>query len=178
MRLGLIWIVGFALLELWLLMQLSGAIGALATILLVIVSAMAGIWLLRIEGLRTWLRAGQRLQAGQLPAEEVVEGGLLAIGALLLVLPGPISDIVGLVCVLPPTRRRLARSAVPRRMMRPFRHSGGPGFGARGFGSPGRERGSDPFDADFERLDRGPGDPRPSGSSHTTIEGEFRREDD
>lgn len=155
MRLGLLGLIGFALLELWLLMRLSAVIGATATVLLVIVTAMVGIWLLRVEGLRTWLRASQRLEAGELPAEEVVEGGLLGVGAILLVLPGPLTDLLGLICVLPPTRRWLARSAVPRRMVRPF--SGRPGSAAY----------RSPRDIPEQR------EPRRSN----TIEGEYHRED-
>lgn len=178
MRLGLLGLAGVAVLELWLLLKLSAAFGAAATVLLVIASAMVGLWLLRVEGFRTLLRASQRMEAGEIPAQEVVEGGLLAVGALMLVLPGPLSDVVGLVCVLPPSRRWLARSALPGRIMRPFDARPESRFGATSDHRDGRSaadfssRSGSPPPASTDRIVDGGGDP-----SHTTIEGEYRRED-
>lgn len=148
MRFGFWLLIGFLLLELWLLIKLGGVMGAAPTVLLVVVGAMVGLWLLRVEGLRTWLSANRKLEQGEMPAQEVIEGGLLGLGALLLFMPGLITDVLGLLFLLPPTRHWLAKSALPRRIMvvrPPF---------AGGFGpQPGRSRDSHTIEGEYRRDD-------------------------
>lgn len=97
----------FPLIELALLIQVGSAIGVLPTLLLVIGSAVLGSVLLRVAGLATAWRARERLARGELPEQEMLEGLLIAVGGGLLLLPGFISDVFGLLCLLPVTRRAL-----------------------------------------------------------------------
>ena len=90
--------------EIYLLIQVGQVIGAGWTIMLVVLTAVIGVWLLRIQGLSTLTRAQQKLQENELPAREILEGmGLLVAGALLLT-PGSFTDAVGFFLLFPPTR--------------------------------------------------------------------------
>ncbi|AFV00726.1 FxsA family protein [Simiduia agarivorans] len=97
----------FPLLELWLMIQVGGAIGALTTVLLVVFTALLGLTLLRIQGLSALLRAQARMQAGEAPVEELVQGVFLAAGGLLLLVPGFITDFLGFLCLTPGIRQGL-----------------------------------------------------------------------
>lgn len=116
MRAFLVLFLLFPLLELALLIQVGSAIGVLPTILLVIGGVVLGGVLLRVAGVATAWRARERLAQGELPEQEMLEGLLIAVGAGLLMLPGFISDALGLLCLLPVTRRalinRLRRRAI------------------------------------------------------------------
>ncbi|PTQ67972.1 FxsA family protein [Pseudomonas sp. GV071] len=95
----------FPIIELAVLIKVGSAIGVLPTLLLVIGSAVLGSVLLRVAGVATAWRARERLARGELPEQEMLEGLLIAVGGGLLLLPGFISDIFGLLCLLPFTRR-------------------------------------------------------------------------
>ncbi|MGE6791300.1 UPF0716 protein FxsA [Pseudomonas guineae] len=97
----------FPFIELAVLIQVGGAIGVLPTLLLVIGSAVLGGVLLRVAGVATAWRARERLSRGELPEQEMLEGLLIAVGGGLLLLPGFISDIFGIFCLIPFTRRLL-----------------------------------------------------------------------
>ncbi len=107
MRSALFMLLLLPVLELALLSQVGSAIGVLPTLGLIILSAVLGILLLRVAGLATAWRARERLARGELPEREMFDGLLLALGGLLLLLPGFISDIFGLLCVLPFSRHLL-----------------------------------------------------------------------
>lgn len=107
MRSALFMLLLLPVLELALLIQVGSAIGVLPTLGLIILSAVLGILLLRVAGLATAWRARERLTRGELPEREMFDGLLLALGGLLLLLPGFISDLFGLLCVLPFTRHLL-----------------------------------------------------------------------
>ncbi|MGH8355402.1 MAG: FxsA family protein [Pseudomonas sp.] len=109
MRVFLFLFLLFPLLELAVLIQVGSAIGVLPTLLLVIATAILGSVLLRVAGVATAWRARERLARGELPEEEMLEGLLIAVGGGLLLLPGFISDVFGLLCLLPFTRRLLIR---------------------------------------------------------------------
>lgn len=95
----------FPIIELAVLIKVGSAIGVLPTLLLVIGSAVLGSVLLRVAGVATAWRARERLARGELPEQEMLEGLLIAVGGGLLLLPGFISDIFGLLCLIPFTRR-------------------------------------------------------------------------
>lgn len=107
MRLFLFLLLLFPVIELAVLIQVGSAIGVLPTLLLVIGTAILGSVLLRVAGLATAWRARERLARGELPEQEMLEGLLIAVGGGLLLLPGFISDVFGLLCLLPFTRRLL-----------------------------------------------------------------------
>lgn len=140
------------ILEMWLLIEVGSAIGALPTIACVVLTAMIGAALLRQQGVSTLLRARQRLDHGELPAREMLEGMLLAVGGVLLLTPGFITDALGLVFLLRPLRNALIDAVLRRGLVQV--HPGG-------FGGPGAGRSS----------------ARQDSSAHVTIEGEYRKEE-
>lgn len=90
--------------EIYLLIQVGQVIGAGWTIFLVVLTAVIGVWLLKLQGISTLARAQQKLQENELPAREILEGmGLVVAGALLLT-PGFFTDTIGFFLLLPPTR--------------------------------------------------------------------------
>ncbi|MBX9714775.1 MAG: membrane protein FxsA [Pseudomonadaceae bacterium] len=97
----------FPLIELAVLIQVGSAIGVLPTLFLVIATAVLGSVLLRVAGIATAWRAREKLARGELPEQEVLEGLLIAVGGGLLLLPGFISDVFGVLCLIPFTRRLL-----------------------------------------------------------------------
>jgi UPF0716 protein FxsA len=90
--------------EIWLLIQVGQAIGGWQTLLLLVADSLLGAWLLRREGRRTWRAFRLALDERRVPAREVADGVLVIIGGTLLITPGFLSDIVGLLFLLPPTR--------------------------------------------------------------------------
>ena len=108
MGLRFLLLVGFTLLEWWLLIELGALWGAFTVLVIIVASALLGVRVLQLAGWRTWFDARQRLQRGESPAPELADGFLLAIAGFLLMLPGFISDAVGLVFLVGPLRRHLA----------------------------------------------------------------------
>ena len=100
------------LLELFVIIQVGSAIGALNTIGLLVVVSVVGGWLMKREGLAVIRRVQDSLHAGIVPATEVVDGFLILLGGALMLTPGFLSDVVGLGLLLPPVR------AVVRRILR------------------------------------------------------------
>jgi UPF0716 protein FxsA len=97
------------ILEMWLLIEVGSQIGALYTIGLVMLTAVIGINILRQQGFSTLNRAQSRMQQGELPGQELIEGFMLAIGGALLLTPGFITDTIGFLLLIPPTRQALVR---------------------------------------------------------------------
>ena len=157
--------------EMYLLIEVGGYIGAWPTIALVMITAMIGVTLLRIQGLSTLTRGVGRLQGGELPAREMVEGLLLAVAGALLLTPGFVTDAFGFILLTPPLRaaiaeRVLARVQVMEATAGIYTSAGGrgrPGPGA-GFGRPpgGPAGGGGALEGEYERLDDPPdSDSRP-----------------
>ncbi|EKF75569.1 hypothetical protein A11A3_01822 [Alcanivorax hongdengensis A-11-3] len=107
-------IFGFALLEVLVLAKVAGLIGWPITIVLVVTTALLGSFLFRRQGLDTWMRLNQRLQQGEMPGREMVEGMMLLLGGALLITPGFITDAVGFSLLLPGSRRWLANKVIER----------------------------------------------------------------
>lgn len=105
MRIFLLLFLLFPLAELALLIQVGSSIGVLPTILLLVISGMAGILLLRLAGFATAWRARERLARGELPEREMLQGLMMAIAGGLLFLPGFLSDIIALLVLFPPSRK-------------------------------------------------------------------------
>jgi UPF0716 protein FxsA len=102
------------LLELYVIVQVGQAIGAWNTIGILVLVALVGVWLTKHEGFYVLRRMRQQLDAGQVPTDELIDGCLVLAGGLLLILPGFISDAIGLIVLFPPTRA-LVRNVVKRR---------------------------------------------------------------
>ena len=98
--------------EMWLLIEVGSVIGAFPTIALVLLTAMIGVALLRREGLSTLTRGQDKVNRGELPAQEMVEGLMLAVSGALLLTPGFVTDFVGFVGLLPWTRVLIARRLI------------------------------------------------------------------
>ena len=103
------------LVELYVLIQVGSAIGALNTIALLILMGVAGGWLMKREGLGVVRRVQSQLRAGRVPAAEVVDGFLILFGGALMLTPGFLSDIFGLSLLIPPVRA-LVRASLGRRL--------------------------------------------------------------
>jgi UPF0716 protein FxsA len=97
------------LVELYILIKIGSHVGGLNTILLVVVTAMLGAWLARLQGLRTLQQIQVSLSQGQIPAEELIDGVLILIGGILLVTPGVLTDLLALVLLFPITRTYFKR---------------------------------------------------------------------
>ncbi|GBC57896.1 FxsA protein [Stutzerimonas stutzeri] len=115
MRIFFVLFLLFPLAELFVLIKVGSSIGALATIMLLVLSGIAGVLLLRLAGFATAWRARERLARGELPEREMLQGLVMAIGGGLLFLPGFISDVLALIVLFPPTRNFLFRQ-INRRM--------------------------------------------------------------
>jgi UPF0716 protein FxsA len=121
------------IIEIYLLIQVGQVIGAGWTILLVVFTAVIGVWLLRIQGVSTLMRAQQRLQENELPAREILEGVTLVVAGALLLTPGFFTDTLGFLLLFPPTRiwlvslmaSRIVVSAARRGEPRPRPRQGG-----------------------------------------------------
>jgi len=104
-RFVLLLFVVIPVIEMWLLIKVGGIIGALPTIGLVLLTAMIGLALLRQQGFSTLMRARSKMEGGQLPASEMIEGLFLAVGGALLLTPGFFTDAIGFACLLPGIRQ-------------------------------------------------------------------------
>lgn len=100
--------------ELYVLIQIGQAIGALPAIALLILDSVIGALLLRAQGRAAWRRFNRTLTEGRMPGREVIDGVLVIFGGALLLTPGFLTDILGLVLLLPPTRALVRRVLVAR----------------------------------------------------------------
>lgn len=112
--------------ELALLLRIGSEIGALNTIGLVVATGLIGGYLARREGLSVWSRFQSRLAAGQMPGDEILDGVIVLASGALLVTPGVITDVVGLLGLFPPTRMLLKRELRKRVNVRTATHVGQP----------------------------------------------------
>lgn len=98
------------LVELYVILKVGSAIGVLPTIGLLLLASFLGAWLVRREGARAWAAFRLALDEGRVPARETADGALVILGGALLLTPGFVTDVFGLVCVAPPTRAIVRRS--------------------------------------------------------------------
>jgi UPF0716 protein FxsA len=101
--------------ELAVIIQVGQAIGVWWTIALLIADSILGSVLMRSQGRAAWRRFGETTQAGRVPAREVLDGALVIFGGALLLTPGFITDILGLILLIPPTRA-IVRGILARRL--------------------------------------------------------------
>jgi UPF0716 protein FxsA len=102
--------------ELYVIIQVGGAIGALETIGLLILISVLGAWLTKREGLGVLRRIRAQIDARRVPAKELLDGFLILLAGALLLTPGFITDVMAVLLLLPPVRA-LIRATVARRMM-------------------------------------------------------------
>ena len=101
-------------LEMWLLITVGAQIGALPTIGLVLLTAFVGVNLLRYQGFDTLWRGQRKFAEGQLPAQEIAEGIILAVSGALLLTPGFVTDAIGFAGLIPMVRGVMARLVLSR----------------------------------------------------------------
>jgi UPF0716 protein FxsA len=106
--------------ELAVIIQVGEAIGVWWTIALLLADSVLGSVLMRAQGRAAWRRFNEAVQGGRVPAREVLDGALVIFGGALLVTPGFLTDILGLILLLPPSRalvRRVLQRRFARRMV-------------------------------------------------------------
>lgn len=110
MRYLLLLFIVIPIVEMWLLIEVGQLIGAPLTIAAVVATAAIGVFWLRQQGLSTLLRLNHKLSTGEMPAMEIAEGMMLAVGGALLLTPGFATDALGFCCLFPLTRQLMAQS--------------------------------------------------------------------
>ena len=113
MRVSFFWLIlGLLLaplLEIYVFIKVGERVGAMTTVLFTLFTAVSGVVLVRLQGLVTWYRAQQSLAQGVMPAESMLEGLFLLLAGILLLIPGFITDFVGMLWLLPILRRKMVR---------------------------------------------------------------------
>jgi UPF0716 protein FxsA len=110
----LVLFIAVPLAELYLIIKVGEAIGVVPTILLLLVDSLLGSMLLRSQGRRVWRRFRQTLERGAMPHREVVDGVLVIFGGAFLITPGFLTDVIGALLLLPPTRSLFRRLLIRR----------------------------------------------------------------
>ena len=102
------------LFEIYLFIHVGGAIGAVPTLFIAVLTAVIGIAMLRVQGIGTLSRYRGAIARGESPAFELLEGFVLLIGGALLLTPGFLTDGIGFLCLLPMTRAFIVRHIIHR----------------------------------------------------------------
>jgi len=129
--------------ELYVILQVGDAIGAVPTILLLAVDSVLGAWLMKAQGRTVWRRFNAALAEGRAPTREVFDGVLVIFGGAFLITPGFITDVIGFFLLVPPTRA-LIRRVLARRLL------GGGVVRVARFARGGRRRPGEPETWDVE----------------------------
>ena len=103
----LLLIIGIPLLEIYLFIKIGSQIGAFNTVLLILTTAIAGVAYARYEGFNTLKSGMSQLIRNEMPIYEIMSGATLAFASLLLILPGFATDIIGILLIIPITRRMI-----------------------------------------------------------------------
>jgi UPF0716 protein FxsA len=106
--------IAVPIVEIYVIIQVGQAIGALWTIALLVADSILGSMLMRSQGRAAWRRFNEAVAVGRVPAREVFDGVLVIFGGALLLTPGFVTDIFGAAFLLPPSRALIRRLAVKR----------------------------------------------------------------
>jgi len=141
--------------ELNVLIEVASSIGSWTTVALVLFTAVVGVSLVRSQGLSTLMSVQQKLARGEAPGQEIVEGMMLAAAGVLLLIPGFVTDFIGLILLTPLTRSPIAAFLYKRMQLRVVANGGfKPGFGGQSpFGQSGPIAGQKPFDQQGNTFD-------------------------
>jgi UPF0716 protein FxsA len=141
------------IIELAVIIQVGQAIGVLPTIALLLLDSILGTVLMKAQGRVAWRRFNEAIASGRVPARETLDGALVILGGAFLLTPGFVTDIIGGVLLLPPTRavvrRVLVRGAARRFMIRVARPGSGLG------GDAARRRPDDDVEGTARDIDKG-----------------------
>lgn len=114
-------------LELFVILKVGSELGALNTIVLLVLVSVVGAWLVKREGVAVVRRAQARIQAGGVPAKELIDGVLILFAGALLLTPGFLTDMVGILLLMPPVRAGLRASTTNALRRRAGRRGAGSG---------------------------------------------------
>ena len=106
----ILFIITIPLIEIYLMIKVGGVIGAFNTIFLIFFTAAAGIYFARLAGLSTLKSGFNQLIKNEIPVYEIISGAALAFAALLLIIPGFLTDIIGFLLIIPITRKIFIKS--------------------------------------------------------------------
>ena len=109
MKTAILMIIFIPIIEIYLFIKIGSQIGAISTISLILFTAILGVFYARYEGFNTLRSAINQLLKNEIPFYEIVSGAALAMAALLLILPGFLTDFFGLLIIFPPTRKLFFR---------------------------------------------------------------------
>ncbi len=141
MPFALILFIAMPIIEIAVLLRVGAALGWFPTLGIVVLTAVVGTAMLRQQGLATLNKARQRMGAGEMPAQQMLEGVLLMVGGVLLLTPGFVTDAFGFACLLPWSRQWLAKKIASRSVVGV---AGGIGAGAGVWtGGSGERRGGE-----------------------------------
>jgi UPF0716 protein FxsA len=110
----LVFFILVPLAELYVILKVGDAIGWLPTLVILAADSILGAWLMRSQGRTVWRRFQETMQAGRLPHREVLDGVLVIFGGAFLITPGFLTDIIGILLLLPPTRSLFRRLLIRR----------------------------------------------------------------
>lgn len=168
--------------ELYVIVQVAGGIGVLETLGLLIVVSIVGAWLVKAQGIGLVRRVQAKLASGEMPGKELVDGALIVFAGALMLTPGFVTDTVGLLLLVPPTR-----AIVRTFLMKRFRVMADTRVASFGFG-PGTTAGRGPtvfgfgssqvFDVDGRETDGGHRHRRPGTDSSDREIVDISRDDD
>jgi UPF0716 protein FxsA len=113
--LALLLLILWPIAELFVAIKVAEAIGVLLTVVLLLIGWPVGLWLMKAEGRVAWRRLSLAVAQGVPPGRQVLDGALVLVGGLLLIIPGFITDVLGLALLLAPTRS-LTRRAITRNL--------------------------------------------------------------
>ena len=100
-----LFIIGIPLIEIYLMIKIGGIIGAFNTIFLIFFTAITGIYYARLEGLNAIRSGFNQLVKNEVPIYEIISGAALVFAALLLIIPGFLTDLIGFLLIIPVTRK-------------------------------------------------------------------------
>ena len=101
----ILFIIGIPLIEIYLMIKVGGAIGAFNTIFLILFTAITGVYYARLEGLSAIRSGFNQLVKNEIPLYEIISGAALVFAALLLIIPGFLTDLIGFLLIIPVTRK-------------------------------------------------------------------------
>ena len=110
MNVVILFIIGIPIIEIYLMIKIGGVIGAFNTIFLIFFTAITGIYYARLEGLSAIRSGFNQLVKNEVPIYEIISGAILAFAALLLIIPGFLTDLVGFLLIIPVTRKILIKN--------------------------------------------------------------------
>lgn len=166
------------IIEIALLMQIGGLIGVWPTIAIVIITAWLGAKNVRQQGLTTMQSVQTKMAQGEMPSTEIVTGLMLMVAGVLLLTPGFVTDIFGLLLLVPAVRQGMGRY-----VQKHIKTSQGGAFGAHAhFHSSDFSQGGNVYEHEVDEADKFT-DKKPETLQHhthkgETIEGDFKRKDD